>query len=102
MSHYLGEFTCRQFARDENAYICVLRLGHVVQAEAKPEQPNDPLRLDQRDAVQAVSRALEALLAEPSPLRRWSVFHIVSDVRNPRFPATKANQLLGYRPQTPG
>jgi hypothetical protein len=95
MSHYLGEFTCREFAREGKIGFCVLRLGRLGLA-------GDPLRLDQADAVGAVECALTVMGSERARLGLWSVFHIVSDVRNSRFPAAKASQMLGYRPQSAG
>ncbi len=102
MSRFLGEFTCRQFARDQGVNICVLRLGHVVEPGKAPATETNLPRLDQRDALQAVSLALAALLAERPRLDGWSVFHIVSDLRDARFPATKASHVLGFRPQFAG
>lgn len=102
LSRWLGEFTCREFAREENARICVLRLGRIVESQDPVKSPQAALRLEQADAVQAVSRALSALVSERSKLGRWSVFHVVSDVRNARFPAARASQILGYHPQSAG
>lgn len=93
LSHLLGEATCREFAREGKLRIAVLRLGH-------PAAGQDPLRLEPRDAVHAVARALLTLAAPRPKLEAWSVFHIVSELRNRRFPPTKARQLLEYRPQT--
>jgi nucleoside-diphosphate-sugar epimerase len=82
----LGEFVCREFAREGKLDVVVLRLGEFVAA----------------DAVEAVRRTLDAQLADGGPrLGSWSVVHIHSG-STPRFPLNKAARLLGYRPRTRG
>lgn len=91
LSHHLGEFACREFAREGKLRIAVLRLGHL-----PPTEATDPMRLELPDAVRAVSRALAAMLSPRRPLGDWSVFHLVSDIRNNRFPPTR--RLGGLSP----
>jgi hypothetical protein len=102
LSDYLGEFTCREFARNGDLDVVVLRLGNVVRAEALANQAGDPAWVDPRDAAQAVSRALAWLLAQESTAaRHWSVFHIRSRSLSFRFPMEKARRILGYEPEFP-
>jgi len=100
LSHYLGEFTCREFARQGALSVVVLRLGRIVRAEEVAGQAFDPLWVDERDVVQAVSLALAALETDDGhKLGRWSVFHVQSDSPRARFSVAKAKRLLGYKPQ---
>jgi nucleoside-diphosphate-sugar epimerase len=103
LSDYLGEFTCREFARQGRLNVTVLRLGNVVRAKGTAGTPFDGPRGDPRDVAQGVSRALAALLAKDGADRgQWSVFHIHSDSSGARFPVRKAQRLLGYQPQFGG
>ncbi len=100
LSHYLGEFTCREFAREGRIGVVVLRLGKIVQAEEVAGKPFDPMWVNQRDVVQAVSKALAARLSGKGPLARtWSVFHIQSGSPQARFTSARANSVFGYTPQ---
>ena len=102
LSHYLGEFTCREFARQGGVGVVVLRLGKIVQADEAAKEPFDPLWVDQRDVVQAVSKVLEARLSGTGPLARaWSVFHIQSGSSQARFTSARAKSEFGYAPQFP-
>ena len=93
LSKHLGEFTCREFTRDSKTNMVVLRLGKVVRAEEVKGKPFDPLWVDERDVVQAVSSALTARLG------RWQVFHIESDSPKARFAVTRAKTALKFQPQ---
>ena len=64
LSDCLGEFTCREFAREGRLDVIVLRLGNVVSAEALGEETSNSACVDPRDVAQAVSCALTKLLAE--------------------------------------
>jgi nucleoside-diphosphate-sugar epimerase len=100
LSHYLGEFTCREFAREGRFPVVVLRLGTVIRAEEVQGRDFDPLWVDRRDAAQAVRGTLEAGLAKQGPaLPAWSVFHILSDSPGARFSVAAAKRLIGYRPR---
>jgi hypothetical protein len=95
----LGEFCCREFAREGRLQVVVLRLARVKPADAQTP-PDDSAWVDERDVVQAVQRAVEA----DSPfdgrgLQTWSVFHILSDLPDSRFPIQRAGRLLGYEPK---
>ena len=103
LSHYLGEFTCREFARAGRLSVVVLRLGTVVRADEMADGPFQPLWVDQRDAVEAVWCALAALESDAGrKLGPWSVFHVQSDSPRARFSINKAKKLLGYKPQFNG
>jgi nucleoside-diphosphate-sugar epimerase len=93
LAKHLGEFTSREFARDGKINVVVLRLGKVVRSEEVGNRPFDPLWVDERDVVHAVSLALA------SKLGRFQVFHIQSDSPKARFAVTRAKGALKYRPQ---
>ncbi|MDQ3249194.1 MAG: NAD(P)-dependent oxidoreductase [Chloroflexota bacterium] len=92
LAKHLGEQVCREFAREHKLSIAVLRLGRVVQTEEMAGWPFDPLWLDERDAVQAIARALTADVGD------WSVFHVSADAPDARFSVEKAKKTLGYAP----
>ena len=99
LSDYLGEFTCREFAREGKPDVIVLRLGKVLPAEASGEEASNSAWVDPRDVAQAVSRALTKLLADKAVIAgHWSVFHVRSHVPCSRFPIRKARRALGYSP----
>ena len=100
LSQYLGEFTCREFTREGQIGVVVLRLGKIVQAEEVEEKPLGPTEVSQRDVVQAVYKALGARLSGKGPLARtWSVFHIQSGSPQARFTSARASSVFGYAPQ---
>ena len=92
LAKHLGEYTCREFAREHKLAVVVLRLGKVVRAEAVAGQPVDPLWVDERDVAQAVSQALTA------ELPRWAILHIGADSPQARFSVTAAKRALDYTP----
>jgi nucleoside-diphosphate-sugar epimerase len=103
LSDYLGEFTCREFAREGKLNVIVLRLGNVVSAEALVEEASNSAWVDPRDVAQAVSCALTKLLTDWTAIDgHWSVFHILSHSPSSRFPIRKARRILGYRPDFGG
>lgn len=100
---YLGEFTCREFAREAKLNVIVLRMGNIMWSEALGDGHLDRLWVDPRDVAHAVSRAAATLLnTDPPPFGRWSVFHIQADTPRARFSVDTAKRLLGYRPQHDG
>ena len=94
---HLGEFVCREFAREQRIEVVCLRLGDIVSNEGSPLSTS---ALYPVDAVQAVERALTADISEGYADSRsyWAVFHIQSDVPSKRFTTTTAETRLGYRP----
>lgn len=92
LAKHLGEFTCREFAREHKLAVVVLRLGKVVRTETVAGQPVDPLWVDERDVAQAVELALTA------ELPRWAIFHIGADSPQARFSVAAAKRALNYAP----
>lgn len=102
LSHYLGEFTCREFAREGSIGVVVLRLGEIVQANDVADGAFNRLWIDQRDAVQAVAKALDACLTGADLVGHpWSVFHISSRSPQARFGCERSKRAFGYAPQFP-
>jgi hypothetical protein len=100
MSRYLGEYVCREFAREGKLDVIVLRLGRVVDPVAVGGGPFDPLWVAFSDVVQAVALALERpRVSTMAALGQWHVFHIEHDSPRARFPVDKAKKLLGYQPR---
>ena len=94
LSKYLGEFTCREFAREGHMNIACLRLGTLVTAEAAANQPFDSTWLEMNDAIHAFECALNT-----SGERRWEIYHIQSEFPNSRFFINKARASLEFNPQ---
>ena len=94
LSKHLGEYTGREFAREGKNQIVVLRLGKVVRSDDVKGQTVDPLWVDERDVVHAVSQALAA-----TRLTSWQVFHIGQAGPRARFSVRRAGTALGYKPQ---
>ena len=93
LSKHLGEYTSREFAREGKTQIVVLRLGKVVQAEEVKGQAPDPMWVEERDVVQAVSGALTARL------NSWQIYHVQHAGPRGRFSVRRAQAGLGYKPQ---
>ena len=94
LSQSLGEFTCREFAREGRMNVACLRLGTLVTAEAAANQPFDSMWLEMNDAIHAFESALNT-----SGGRRWEIYHIQSEFPNPRFFIRKAKESLKFNPQ---
>ena len=99
MSRYLGELTCREFARDYMVTVTGLRLGKLVREEEVAGHKPDLLWLDIRDAARAFSLALERDDADQVWwTRRWGLYHICADIPNPKYLIAQARSL-GYQPE---
>lgn len=96
---HLGEFICREFAREHKIEVVCLRLGDLSDDEGGRKSTS---ALNPGDAVQAVEKALTADISEGYADSRsyWAVFHIQSDVPNRRFLTTTAESRLGFRPSS--
>ena len=95
LAKHLGEYTCREFAREGKLCVTVFRIGI-------PDR-NSPLWVDPRDVAQAVSQALKRPNMQPWPYTEeegnWSVFHIQSGFSGARFGIGRARTVLGYEPR---
>ena len=110
LCHYLGEFVCREFARESRIDVVCLRLGDITW----DGEPTSTSALYVDDAVQAVNLAVKVdfgfenkrekpignftWFPTPSPSTYWHLFHIQSEVPNARFLTLKAHTDLGYVP----
>lgn len=92
LTKHLGEFVCREFAREHKLKITVLRLGQVVYNNQIADQPFDSTWVDVRDVAQAIQ---QALIRDTG---RWTVCHIQHESAQARFPVGAAKRLLGYTP----
>ena len=81
MAKYLGEFTCREFAREHSVRVTCLRFGDV--------GGEGDTALTVEDAVAAIRSAL----SNDGPM--WRVLHVQSEVENARFPIAQAKNALG-------
>jgi len=100
-SNYLGEFTCREFARDRYLSIVVLRLGKVVRAADVAGKRFESLWVEERDVAQATSKALKLDLDTYRGNRPWRIFHIQSGSPRARFAidSAKSKSGLNYKPR---
>lgn len=99
LSRYLGERTCREFAREFHVAVTALRLGRLVHEEEVAGQAPDLMWLDVRDAARAFALALARDTADsPVWARRWAVYHVCSRPPNPRY-LIDAVARLGFEPQ---
>ena len=80
LARYLGEFTCREFAREHSVRVTCLRFGDV--------DGDGTMALTVADAVKAIGR----VLATDGPM--WQVLHVQSDVPHARFPIDRAMSVL--------
>lgn len=86
LAKHLGEFTCREFAREHKVTVVTLRLAPVAYPDA---ESTDPTAVPADVVAQAVNAALTA------DTRPWAIFHIAPDVPQPHFPVALAKQELG-------
>jgi nucleoside-diphosphate-sugar epimerase len=99
MTRYLGELTCREFARDYMVTVTALRLGKLVMKEDVANQQTNLMWLDFRDAAFAFKCALRRdASAEIRWTRRWSLYHICADFDNPKYLINQAASI-GYKPR---
>ncbi len=90
LSHHLGEYVCREFAREHMLDVVCLRLGALTPAGGRRNVSDSSVYPE--DAAQAVEKALAAELSG------WNIFHIQSDVPRKRFLTTAAEKALGFVP----
>ncbi len=92
LAKHLGEFTCREFARERKISVTCLRLGAIITAEEAAKAESNSTWLGINDAVEAFQGAIDA----PS---RWGIFHIQSEFPGSRFAINKAKGHLKFDPQ---
>lgn len=92
LGKHLGEYVCREFARERKVEVVVLRIGHVPLDEAA-RAADDPLGLELTDLVHAIDLSLSA-----EGLRPWTVIHVQGDQPGARFAINDAKRLLGFVP----
>ncbi len=99
LSRYLGELTCREFARDHLVSVTALRLGKLVAEEEVADQRPDLMWLDLRDAAQAFECALQRDASQQVWwTARWGLYHICAAIPNPKYLISHASHL-GYKPE---
>ncbi len=99
LARYLGEITCREFARDYPITVTALRLGKLVREEEVAGRERDLMWVDIRDAAQAFCAALARdASASLDWVPRWAVYHIAAPIAHPKFLLDRAKSM-GYRPQ---
>lgn len=92
LARHLGEFVCREFAREGRIAVTCLRLGNLGEAGDDPAPPDDPTWLAHADAVHAFACALAA------PAEPWAIYHVQSAFPGARFSSVKARDALGFAP----
>ena len=102
LSYHLGEYVCREFAREQRLSVVCLRLGDLVWNGKAAS--SSALLIE--DAVQAVELALTSKAGDdsrwtllPDPFG-WHVYHIQSDVPDARFATATARTKMGFEPLT--
>ncbi len=100
---HLGEFVCREFAREGRITVASLRLGPIFDGSVDCATGGD-LALHIDDAVHAVDCALTAEVTgfTGTQGRPGALFHIQSPVKGARFLTTAAENILGYSPKYQG
>ena len=95
LGYHLGEFICKEFAREHKVRVISLRLGHLLWGG----DTGDTSGLFPKDAVQAIEKALAV---DTSDWGQYRIFHVQSDVPDARFLTRSAQEVLGYRPSSQG
>ena len=100
LGFHLGEFICREFAREHRIEVVCLRLGDLAWSDGAPLSTS---ALYPDDAVRAIESALTVDISEGYAGSRsyWGLFHVQSAVPNQRFLTAAAESEIGYtRPAT--
>ena len=97
LCHHLGEYVCREFARENRIEVVCLRLGDLAWDVGSPASARSSA-LYPGDAVAAIEAAMAAELpaAPGTPPSGWGVFHVQSCVPDARYLTTAAQQVLEY------
>ena len=104
LCYHLGEFTCKEFVRENRITVVCLRFGEIFRgSEEAPSTAG--LHLD--DAVRAVELGLAWDISRertsggrpPAPgAKGWGLFHVQSPVPNARFSTRSARDLMDFNP----
>ena len=100
LGFHLGEFICREFAREHRIEVVCLRLGDLVWSA---DTPRSTRGLYPDDALRAIESSLTVDISEGYAGSRsyWGLFHVQSAVSGQRFLTATAEAKLGYtRPAT--
>lgn len=92
LSKHLGEFTCREFAREGKINVTCLRLGNLITTETAATTKYDSMWLEMNDAV----TAFQGALTSPS---QWDTYHIQSEFPGARFSVRTAKAEIEFNPQ---
>jgi uronate dehydrogenase len=99
LSCHLGEYVCREYAREQRLAVVCLRLGDIVW----DGEPASSSSLLVEDAVKAVELALTSTVTDdfrwtllPDPFD-WQLYHVQSAVPGARFATSNARTRLGFR-----
>ena len=103
LGYHLGEFICREFAREAKIQVICLRLGPL--SAVSFERPSTST-LYMRDAIQAIEGAVSVDIGldgvatrhagVPAPRSMWNIYHIQSKVPDARYSVAAARSDLGY------
>ena len=100
LCYQLGEYVCREFAREGRFQVFCLRLGEITPENVEPPTSwSSALYPD--DAVAATELAIEADLPpgiHQNTVLNWRIFHIQSDVPRPRYITRMAQEVLEFSP----
>jgi len=92
LAKHLGEFTCREFARERKIKVTCLRLGDIITAKEASGAELNSMWLEINDAVAAFQGAIDAHSS-------WGIFHVQSEFLGSRFDIGKAKGHLKFNPQ---
>jgi uronate dehydrogenase len=99
LSCHLGEYVCREFAREQRLAVVCLRLGDLVW----DGEPASSSSLLVEDAVRAVELALTSNVSDdhrwtllPDPFD-WQLYHVQSAVPGARFATATARSAIGFK-----
>jgi nucleoside-diphosphate-sugar epimerase len=92
LGKHLGEYVCREFARERKVQVVVLRIGHVPPDDGGHADA-DPMGLELNDLVHAIDLSLSAELPRP-----WTVVHVQGNQPGARFAIGDARRHLGFVP----
>jgi uronate dehydrogenase len=99
LSCHLGEYVCREYAREQRLAVVCLRLGDLVW----DGEPASSSSLLVEDAVRAVELALTSNVSDdhrwtllPDPFD-WQLYHVQSAVPGARFATATARSAIGFK-----